>query len=190
MSENGCLGFDDFCNLLMPYGALNSPSELHGLLCGKLCGGARLTLDEWLQSAWEFLDVTETPDGQANDEVAALMHVTLEQLNSGNYDMQLMLPDEDTDLDQRTVALSQWCHGFLTGFGSAGIDPDQEFSSDNADALRDMAAIVQAAVSDDDDDEEQESGFYDLVEYVRVVAMNFYAEQHADDDYEDDVTVH
>ena len=184
MSEIECLGFDDFCNLLMPYGALNSPAELHGLLCGQLCGGARLSRDEWLQRAWEFLDVTDVPDGQANDEVATLYDITLRQLNSGDYDMQLLLPDEDTDLDQRTQALSQWCHGFLSGFGSAGIDPNQAFSSDNADALRDMAAIVQAAVSDDDDEEDQESGYYDLVEYVRVVAMNFYAEHQIDEDEE------
>lgn len=181
MSDLEYLGFDDFCNLLMPYGALNSPAELHGLLCGKLCGGATLNRDSWLQSAWEFLDVTDTPDGQANDEVARLLEITLAQLNSGDYDMQLFLPGDDTDLDQRTMALSQWCHGFLTGFGSAGIDPDREFSSDNADALRDMASIVQAAVTDGEDEEEQESSYYDLAEYVRVVAMNFYAEHHTDD---------
>lgn len=182
MSKIECLSFDDYCNLLIPYGALNSPSELHGLLCGKLCGGARLDLDQWLNAAWELLDVTETPDGPANDEVARLLEITTAQLNSDNYDMQLMLPDDDTDLEQRTMALSQWCHGFLTGFGSAGIDPNQTFAKDNADALRDMAAIVQAAVSDDEDEEEQEQGYYDLVEYVRMVAMNFYVEHQINDD--------
>lgn len=188
--DTGCLSFDDFCNLLMPYGALNSPSELHGLLCGKLCGGAQLDRDTWLQAAWEFLDVTDTPDGQANEEVMTLLDVTVAQLNSGEYNMQLMLPENDTDLDQRTMALSQWCHGFLTGFGSAGIDPNQTFSKDNADALRDMAAIVQAAVSDEDDEEEQESGYSDLVEYVCVVAMNFYAEHQMDEDSHEAVLLH
>lgn len=181
------LSFDDYCNLLLPFGALNSPSELHGLLCGKLCGGARLSIDEWLQSAWELLDVTDTPDGQANDEVSNLMTVTLAQLNSGDYDFQLMLPDDDADLGQRTLALSQWCHGFLSGFGSAGIDPESTFSSDNADALRDMAAIVQVAVADDQEEDDQEADYYELVEYVRVVAMNFYAEHYHDDE---STTVH
>ncbi len=181
-AQNHCLGFDDFCDLLIPYGALNSPAELHGLLCGKLCGGAKLTVNQWLQSAWEFLDVTEVPDGQANDEISHLMEITVKQLTSGDYDLQLLLPDDDTDLEQRTQALSQWCHGFLSGFGTAGISPDAEFSRDNADALRDMAAIVQAAVSDDEEEDEQEAGYYDLVEYVRVVAMNFYAEHHVDED--------
>ena len=165
----------------MPYGALNSPAELHGLLCGKLCGGVKLGRDEWLQCAWEFLDLTDTPDGQAQDEVAMLLDATLAQLNSGMYDMQLLLPENDTDLDQRTQALAEWCHGFLSGFGTSGIDPDQPFSSDAADALRDMAAIVQAAVTDDDE-EEQEEGYSDLIEYVRMAAMHFYAEHHIDED--------
>ena len=188
MTDIDCLSFDDFCNLLVPYGALNSPSELHGLLCGKLCGGAKLNRDQWLQSAWELLDVVDTPDGAANDEVANLLDVTQAQLDSGNYDMQLLLPEEDVDLDQRTIALSQWCHGFLSGFGTAGIDPDKRFSSDNADALRDMAAIVQAAVADDEDEEDQEAGYYELVEYVRMVAMNFYAESSEEND--DTATIH
>lgn len=181
MSEIKCLGFDDFCNLLMPYGAINSPAELHGLLCGKLCGGVRLDHDAWLQIAWEFLDLTDTPDGQAQDEVAMLLDATMAQLNSGMYDMQLLLPENDTDLDQRTQALSEWCHGFLSGFGTAGIDPDQTFTSDAADALRDMAAIVQAAVTDDEEEDEQEESYSDLIEYVRMAAMHFYAEHHIEE---------
>ena len=180
--ENKCLGFDDLCNLLMPYGAINSPSELHGLLCGKLCGGMRLDRDQWLDIALEFLELIDTPNGQAQDEIALLLDATLAQLNSGQYDMQLLLPENDTDLDQRTQALSEWCHGFLSGFGTSGIDPDQKFSSDAADALRDMAAIVQAAVTDHDDNEEQEQSYSDLIEYVRMAAMHFYAEHHIDED--------
>jgi hypothetical protein len=79
-------------------------------------------------------------------------------------------------MEQRTQALSQWCHGFLTGFGGAGIAPDAEFSSDQADSLRDIAAIVQVTVDDevDRDEDEQESDYMDLVEHARIIAMNFY----------------
>ena len=50
------LNFDDLANLLAPLGTLNSPSELHGLLCGKLAGGATLSEISWLLEAVEFLD--------------------------------------------------------------------------------------------------------------------------------------
>ncbi len=95
-------------------------------------------------------------------------------LRSGDYQLQLLLPDDDTELAQRTQALAQWCHGFLLGFGSAGIDPEAEFSSEQAEALRDLAAIVQATVDEDRDEEFQEIDFVELEEYVRIVALNFY----------------
>jgi yecA family protein len=169
------LDFDEFCDLLMPLGALNSPSELHGFLCGKLCGGAKLDEEQWLKSAWDLLEITEQPNPDVVDYVLALFEHTKEQLESGDYDLQPFLPDEDTEIDQRTQALSQWCHGFLSGFGASGIDPNKEFSSDQADALRDLAAIVQATVDEDDAGiEEQENNYFQIVEYVRVLAMNFY----------------
>lgn len=174
------LHFDDFCELLIPLGALNSPAELHGLLCGKLCGGASLNINEWLSAAWDLLDIAGQPDGQAQEYMIKLYNTTQAQLTSGEYDLQPFLPDDDSDLELCTQALSQWCHGFLGGFGSAGIDPKAEFSSDQADALRDMAAIVQVTVDGDLESEEgrnedqQEADFIELVEYVRIIAMNFY----------------
>ena len=172
------LNFDDFCELLMPLGALNSPAELHGLLCGKLCGGMNLSREQWLNDAWDLLDAAVQPDGQAQDYVAALYEITTAQLSSGEYDLQPFLPDDDGELEERTQALSQWCHGFLGGFGSAGIDPKAEFSGDQAESLRDIAAIVQVTADEEDrDSEQQEADFLELMEYVRIIAMNFYEDK-------------
>ena len=173
------INFDDFCDLLIPLGALNSPSELHGLLCGKLCGGASLTVEQWLSAAWELLDIVGEPGADIQEPVIAMYTTTQAQLDSGDYDLQPFLPDDDNDMEQRTQALSQWCHGFLAGFGSAGISPNAEFSSDQADSLRDLAAIVQVTVDDDidRDEDEQEGDYMDLVEHVRIIAMNFYEDK-------------
>ncbi|MGH1486761.1 MAG: UPF0149 family protein [Cellvibrionaceae bacterium] len=182
------LSFDDFCELLIPLGALNSPAELHGLLCGKLCGGASLNINEWLSAAWDLLDIAGQPDGQAQEYVTTLYNITQAQLVSGDYDLQPFLPDDDSELEQRTQALSQWCHGFLAGFGSAGIDPNAEFSGDQADSLRDMAAIVQVTIDGDleseegRDEDQQEADFIELIEYVRIIAMNFYEDNLQDID--------
>ncbi len=176
MSDVHLINFDDFCDVLIPLGALNSPSELHGLLCGKLCGGAALTPDQWLAAAWELLDIVGEPNVEIQEPVMAMYTITQAQLSSGDYDLQPFLPDDDSEMEQRTQALSQWCHGFLTGFGGAGIAPDAKFSSDQADSLRDIAAIVQVTIDDevDRDEDEQESDYIDLIEHVRIIAMNFY----------------
>lgn len=186
MSSTSLIEFDEFCELLMPLGALNSPSELHGLLCGKLCGGSLLSTEEWLTIAWDVLDITGQPNAEVEEPVLALYEFTKAQLDSGDYGLQLYLPDDFTEMEQRLQALSQWCHGFLTGFGSAGIDPNAEFSTDQADSLRDIAAIVQVTIDEDENvkeergEEEQESDFSDLVEHVRIIALNFYEDNLQD----------
>lgn len=167
--------FDDLADLLLPQGSLNSPSELHGWLCGKLCGGVRLDEGEWLAQAWEFLDAVGGADREAREAVADLYRVTLAQFNDETFGLQLMLPDDETDLDQRVEALGQWCHGFLSGFGSSGLDGNSQFSADAADSLRDLAQIVQAGL-DETELEEAETDFIEIAEYVRMAVLTLFAD--------------
>jgi len=165
------INFDDFCNLIVPLGAINSPSELHGLLCGKLSGGAELSEVRWLLDAVEFLDFTQAPDEKVRDALTRLYHLSLQQLRDG-FGLQLLLPD-DTDLRQRTAALGQWCYGFLTGFGSAG-KTDRLLNEDAEDSLRDLAAISQIAI--EDGDESDEADYVEVTEYIRQVAASLFLE--------------
>ncbi len=169
------LAFDDFCNLLIPLGALNSPAELHGWLCGKLSGGARLDEAAWRQGALEFLDI-DSLDKDADRAVVDLYSVSLQQFEEAAFGLQLLLPDDDSDLETRAQALGQWCHGFLSGFGSAGIAGDRTFSTDASDALRDIAQMVQIGIDEDESDETNESNLFEVIEYVRVAVLNLFEE--------------
>jgi len=173
------LSFDDYCDLLVPVGALNSPAELHGMLCGRLCGGSRLLRADWLSLAWNFLDLVdeqETKIDQAlEDSIAELYNGTLVQLQDESLSLQLLVPDDETDIGQRLQALSQWCYGFLTGFGSSGLSGDQTFSNESAEALRDYASIVQIG-TDEDESEQSETDFFEVSEYVRLAAINMFLE--------------
>ena len=54
--------------------------------------------------------------------------------------------------------MASWCRGFLSGFAQARVDADRAgagVATDSAEALRDFAAIAQAA-SDDDESEGDE----------------------------------
>lgn len=172
--------YEELNHLLVPLGALNSPAELHGLLCGKLAGGQRLSSDDWLTEALAFLDVITSEeegvvgdtDGRGQTAVARLYPTVLAQLQDPNFGFQLLMPSDEADISLRAAALGEWCHGFLSGFGSAGLDPEAQFSAEAAEALRDMAAIV--SIGDGVEEEDAEADFTDLVEYVRMAALTLF----------------
>jgi uncharacterized protein len=176
-SENPVISlrFDDLANLLLPLGTLNSPSELHGLLCGKLAGGARLTEISWLLAAVEFLDFTQAPDESVRAALSALFHSTREQLR-GSFELKMMLPDDDYGLAERVSALSQWCHGFLTGFGSVEVSGTREINEDVEDTLHDFASIVQIQADGDEDEPSAEADYMEVTEYVRMAASGLFLE--------------
>lgn len=196
------MSFEELNHLLIPLGALNSPSELHGMLCGKLCGGKRLSGEEWLNESLEFMDViTNEQEGVVGDHegrgqkaLARLYPVVLAQLNDDQFSFQLLLPDEAADLDRRSQALGEWCHGFLTGFGSAGLDPTTQFTPESADCLRDLAAIAQIGDGADEEDLEAENHLAEIIEYVRVAALTLFMEFNLSPDGDasesDPLTIH
>ncbi|MEN0038244.1 MAG: UPF0149 family protein [Cellvibrio sp.] len=173
------LNFDDLANLLAPLGTLNSPSELHGLLCGKLAGGAQLTEISWLLEAVEFLDFIAAPDEQVRVALSRLYHTTCDQLR-GQFSLKLMLPDDDNTLNERVRALSEWCHGFLTGFGSVDHQGKRVISEEFEEMLEDIVNIVQIQADDEEDEPSAESDYMEVTEYVRVVVNSLYFEFSAE----------
>jgi uncharacterized protein len=174
------IDFDRLANALAPLGVLNSPSELHGLLCGKLSAGAHLSEVQWLLDAVEFLDFTQAPDPQIRDLLTEVYLVTRQQLR-GDFALKLLLPDDDELISTRVTALSQWCHGFLTGFGSVD-NSNRQLDEDAQDMLRDLASIVQIQIDDEEDDVNNEADYMEVTEYVRMIASNFYEDLAAAED--------
>lgn len=169
------LSFDDLANLLAPLGTLNSPSELHGLLCGRLAGGAELSEINWLLEAVEFLDFVEAPDERVRTALSNLYYSTQQQLQDG-LSLKLMLPDDEVSLTARASCLSQWCHGFLTGFGSVDTQGKRQLSEESEDMLQDFANIVQIQVDDEEGEPSAEADYTEVVEYVRMATNSLYLE--------------
>lgn len=187
--------FDVVADLFVSLGALNSPAELHGMLCGHLCGGNRFsdgdsdsesdantnTKDNngWRKNALAFLDLESMNpadlDEQAQEFFDSVYTNTLEQFKSDQFELDLLLPSDETDLDQRISSLGHWCHGFLSGFGSSGISGDTKLSEETTGVLRDFAAFVQIN-PDDAEDEESEADFMEIVDYVQVAVKTVFLE--------------
>lgn len=187
--------FDSMADAFLSLGALGSPAELHGMVCGSLCGGGRYSDREWLSAVLEFLDISQEPAGTVADAIVQLYHTTLEQLQDEQMGIQLLLPEDDVDISERVTALGQWCQGFLIGFGSSGVNVESELSTDTADALRDFASFVHinpdVDEGDEEDDGDSEGDYMELVEYVRLATLSIFLDTGVvTDDAADSPTLH
>ena len=95
-------------------------SELHGALAGWLAGGGAQERD-WLANVTADRSL---PAVAADSVLDRLRQATATQLDDRSFGFELLLPDADASLGERSGALFDWCRGFLGGFGLAvGAQP-------------------------------------------------------------------
>lgn len=140
-------------------------SELHGALCGWLAGGGNDS-PRWL--AQVMADDTLTAP-QADSALDRLRAASVAQMSDRDFGFDLLVPDADAPLVERSSALFDWCRGFLGGFGlAAGAEPP--LSEESSEALGDLARLA-AASPQEEGDEDDEAALAEIEEFVRVAAL-------------------
>jgi len=140
-------------------------SELHGALCGWLAGGGAQTPD-WLAQVLADDAVAPVVADSALDQ---LRQASASQLGDRSFGFELLLPDADASLTQRSGAVFDWCRGFLGGFGlAAGHAP--ALSDESNEALVDLARLAAATAQDDGDDEDEDA-LIEIEEFIRVAVL-------------------
>jgi len=145
-------------------------AECHGVACGLLCRLPESSLDAYV-GLLDMLELVSSPGTGLKMSLEELLNSTRIQLADEDMGLSLWLPDDDEILEERTMALSQWCSGFLAGLGSSGDDSLKALSDDANDALEDLQQIAKADVTDTTDSEEDENAYTEIVEYIRVVTL-------------------
>lgn len=171
--------FDALSDLFIKLGALGSPSELHGMLCGYLTAGTRWPLDEWLQQAARMLDIEPQQGHDSKTLLSQLYEATLAQLQDGMFDFSLVLPDESYSLDERAQSLGGWCYGYLNGFGLGGGSLTEKTSADVKESLEDFSRFSQLSEVQLDEQDADEADFTEVYEYVRVATVMIFMEFNA-----------
>lgn len=166
--------FDTLADLFVAQGALVSPAEIHGYLCGQLAAGKRYSDEGWLSAALDQLGVEELLAEGLQQALQDLREITQSQLETQGFELRLLLPDDDADISQRGEALALWCHGFMSGYTLAGGAMQKGLSEDARDALQDFTQIAQLAV--DPDDPDSDSDLEEVSEYVRMGALLLFSE--------------
>jgi len=185
----GDITYVHWCEFLKKSGAVVSPGELHGFLCGLICGGTSDSQD-WLTEAWGFSDVqppsvstgddegenkgaeTQAEAGSAQVKLAleAMFEMTFQALSDDSYSFQLLLPEDEAQIQERTAALAEWCQGYLHAMGMQ-VNIEAQLDKDAIDGLKDLTQIAQMG-DEDEENEENEVYFQELVEYCRVLVFS------------------
>jgi len=163
--------------LFLNMGAVNSPAEAQGMLCGKLCGGQDFAQDLWLDEVLRFMDLEDVrPNEEQTSLLGELYQHTIRLLEDVNFRFAPLLPSDEATITRRVEELGYWCQGFLLGIGTSGLTGDSQLSEDVADAVRDLAQISQVGIEDTDELEENEVYWNELVEYVKVAVLTIYVD--------------
>lgn len=171
------MNFNEIANAFVRANLMGSPAEMHGVLCGRISGGQKLSDEELLTVIAELLEVDQERIEDLGDTLPELYQFTLGQICSAGFEFHPLLPDDEFPLNQRLASLGEWCQGFLFGLGNSGLSVKTELTGDIADALSDLASISQIdSLEEEDGEEEDEVSYAELVEYVRVAVLLIYSE--------------
>jgi len=98
-----------------------------------------------------------------------LREASVAQLEDRDFGFDLLVPDPDASLAERSSGLFDWCRGFLGGFGlAAGAHPP--LSEESTEALGDLAKLATASPQEEGDEDDEEA-LIEIEEFVRVAAL-------------------
>jgi uncharacterized protein len=143
-------------------------AESHGVLCGMACASGNVALEAWLKQVFEVLDFETSSIREAGQLLVGLHESTKHQLNDTEAGFELLLPDDEASLAERTEALAEWCQGFVYGLAAGGLKRETELPADTAELISDMVAISRAGLDQDEPDDTDEDAYMQLCEYVRM----------------------
>lgn len=174
---NAAINLSELTRALEQSNAGCSAAELHGVLTGLLGGGARLNRATLIKVLETHASADPALDNSTTDGLWQLQLQTLEDLGNSEITFQPLIPDDDDALALRVAALSDWCQGFLVGFGTA-IKPDDARIHEESirETLQDIVEVSHIDPTAQDNDESDESAYAELYEFVRMAAIHLFEE--------------
>ncbi|MDN3651861.1 UPF0149 family protein [Thalassotalea ponticola] len=149
-------------------------SEIHGLLTGIVAAGFSFDDQSYLTLVSDFFNNGEGLGKSLKDLCKQLYADIWQSVLDDNFTFQLLLPDDDEALFERSQALGLWVQGFNLGFGLQQKD-NKEYSAEIKEIINDFANIANLS-TEIDDDEDTENAYFEILEYVRISSLLCFAE--------------
>ncbi len=152
-----------------------SPSELHGSLCGTLCGQSDINIQEWLlvtffkedDEASKAVNARELLLEAIAESFKVFFLETLKALSDNNLNFYPLLPDDDSETI-RLTAIAEWARGFLMGLSLAGIKTFSDYPPEVTEFVEAMASISMVDDYDLACDDSDEEAIIEFIEFIRI----------------------
>jgi yecA family protein len=168
MSENQGLEYYDVQDVLDRATPGADPADSHGLLCGLICAAGFADPQRWLPEVFDDFNPRDAAQARAYQCLQSVYEHTLASLHSEDLDFELLIPDDEAPLAERTESLGAWCSGFLSGLGLGGLPDQDKMSEELAERLEEMAQIARVDFDLEDPGEDENVSFEEVVEYLRI----------------------
>jgi uncharacterized protein YgfB (UPF0149 family) len=144
------------------------PSQVHGLICGVLCGSTHSP------AAWKEWLIADKRPVKTQEMLQNLYDLSAKQLGEFLFEFQLVLPLDSEELPVRAEALTLWCQGYLTGLKLAQVQIIDREPGEMTEAINDLIEIAKMNYEEVVASEEDEAAYVELVEYVRMAVILVY----------------
>ena len=154
--------------------------EVHGGICSQICFD-----NDYFE---EFVPLDQSDDGasvsvQIGAYRKALLKIIDENaktLKDGDLDFELIIPDENYTIQERTEALSIWCQGFIDGvsflLSEQGLKIDQSENKESFEIIEDFTQISTLDSHSINEEVDEELALMELIEFVRLSVQMIYDE--------------
>jgi hypothetical protein len=172
------MNYKELDNLLIDAGTGSRAAECHGFLCGYLC--VNDSVQEDMFRKYLLSDMSDQQMcAECCKQITELAVEVCLKIASEDFTLELLLPDESSPLSERSAALIEWCEGFLSGLGIAGVTDFDLLSFECRELIQDLYKICRLDADEINGcGEEEEAAFTELIEYVRMGAILLHVEMH------------
>lgn len=170
--------YDDISSALERVGIAANGAECHGSVSATACmngsGGFQLWFESYLEELQDSVNEGDALAKESFDLMQLLYQKVCHQLQKGEFEYDLLLPDDEVALEIRTEAMAHWCQGFLMGLRYSGVADFNTFKGELGEIIDDIVEISQMSAGQLEYSEEEEKSFSELTEYLRAGVMLFY----------------
>jgi uncharacterized protein len=152
-------------------------SECHGFLCGHFCVSNTIAVDSWRDHLLAGIDDVANVD-DCFAILTQLANQVKQEILSEEISFALLLPDDESAIDERSSALAEWCAGFTSGLGIGGLGEKSQLNDECDEFVKDVVSIsrMETAVEDGED---AEFALFEIIEYIRVGTIMLHQEWHS-----------